>query len=321
MASEVLLPRRRWWLLLLVGLALSAAFAPTLGWGATAEPQPLACPRDTPVQLSGSAEPGTALLARFAERPVGGTVADRAGDWRLTLTIAERQGIYSVEVVRRDDHRLVAAFTCYVDLPLGATLTPTASLATSQASVPTMPAAGEPLLGTPTLPPPTPTSERTMVATTGVPTMTSTARGLSTATPTASATPSELVEQPSPTRSPLPTTPQPVELVAAQADDPHDPDLFEYIVLQNTSLEAQELAGWQLVHTTTGERYPFAAISLSPGEFIVVWSGAGVDDAGSGIFFWPASAGRWTTGDVAELRDGSGRTISRLGVPAPEEPL
>lgn len=107
-------------------------------------------------------------------------------------------------------------------------------------------------------------------------------------------------------------------LVTVQADDPDDPELFEYTLLENTSSEPQSLAGWRLVHTGSGECYTFPEVTIPVGELLVIWSGDGEDDSASGTLYWPPTASRWAADDTAELRDASGQVVSSLVVSPPE---
>lgn len=93
-----------------------------------------------------------------------------------------------------------------------------------------------------------------------------------------------------------------------QPHEPADGELFEYLVLANQGATPQELAGWAIVHGTTGEVYPLPTVSLPTGGVLLVWSGAGVNDPAAGSVFWPTEAGRWNPGDQALLRDPQGQT-------------
>lgn len=142
--------------------------------------------------------------------------------------------------------------------------------------------------------------------------------------PTARATASHIDTTPTtaPSPSPTPSVPtglaQPaVVLVLVYADDPDDPELFEYVILENRSATVQALTGWRLIHQPTGERYTFPAVTLPAGEQLVVWSGAGLDDPAIGAFFWPASTGRWTVGDTAALATPDGQVVSTVQVAPP----
>lgn len=106
-------------------------------------------------------------------------------------------------------------------------------------------------------------------------------------------------------------------LVSVQADDPNDPELFEYAVLENRSPAPQSLAGWRLVHAGSGERYAFPQIAIPVGEQLVIWSGDGEDNLATGTLYWPP-ASRWAAGDTAELHDASGHVVSSLVVSPPE---
>ena len=108
-------------------------------------------------------------------------------------------------------------------------------------------------------------------------------------------------------------------LVTVQADDPEDPELFEYALLENTSSEPQSLAGWRLVHTGSGESHAFPECTIPAGEQLVIWSGDGEDDLATGTLYWPPPESRWAAGDIAELRDAGGHVVSSLVVSPPEE--
>lgn len=108
-------------------------------------------------------------------------------------------------------------------------------------------------------------------------------------------------------------------LVSVQADDPDDPELFEYALLENTSSEPQSLTGWRLVHAGSGEGYTFPEVAIPAGELLVIWSGDGEDDPTTSTLYWPPPASRWAVGDAAELRDADGHVVSSLVVSLPEE--
>jgi len=108
-----------------------------------------------------------------------------------------------------------------------------------------------------------------------------------------------------------------MSIVAVQPDDPDDPELFEYVLLENQSPVPQTLAGWRLVHQASGEYYALPVITLRADEQLVVWSGEGEDDQMTGARFWPAPAGRWTAGDTAALHTPDGQIVSTLLVTAP----
>jgi len=276
----------------------------------------LACPAGKVTWLAGTAAPGRALLADFDGSTVGGGSAGADGAWRIPLTVDVPAGIYPVTVVDRQDHSQVAAFICYVDVPVGATPTgtptqkPTAHLIRRTPSAiatarPTTPIA------------PTSTAASAVVAEATA----TTTRVSSAATPSATAVTAPTTATPTTptaTRRATPTSQILVALVAARADDPDDPELFEYVILENQSSEAQELTGWRLVHATTGERYTFPAVTLRADEQLVIWSGQGEDDPTTGALFWPASVGRWAGGAVAELCSPGGQIVSTLTIAAPE---
>ena len=287
-------------------------------------PSPLACPAGWAVWLEGTASPGRALLARFDGVAVGGGSAGADSAWRIPLTVNVPAGMYPVTVIDRQDHSQVAAFICYVGVPIGATPTATLTLR------PTEP----PLLRAPTA---TPTAGAThtvpRASSTAPPVVTETVVTEATPTmpfltPTVQSSPSATGVAPSPTALPLTATATStatprgealIRLVAAQADDPADPELWEYVILENQSAAPQTLTNWRLVHQATGEAYTFPVVTLLADEQLVVWSGAGVDEPATGTLFWPATSGRWAVGDTAALHRPDGQITSTLLVSASED--
>lgn len=83
----------------------------------------LSCVPGSTVRLVGRAAPGTALLALFDTRPVGGGLSRADGVYAIELQIGkERPGLYLVEVRERATRALVGQFGCQVP---GLTPTPT----------------------------------------------------------------------------------------------------------------------------------------------------------------------------------------------------
>jgi hypothetical protein len=75
----------------------------------------LTCMPGETVRLTGEAEPGTALLAYFNDRPVGGGFARPDGQFTIDLLIGEeRPGSYLVEVRDRTTRALVLQIGCEV---------------------------------------------------------------------------------------------------------------------------------------------------------------------------------------------------------------
>lgn len=308
-------PRTPWFALgvgalLSLLLVLAATRAGAVG---VPDAQALACPSGQVTWLRGATTPGRALLAVFAGVPVGGGSAGADGTWAIPITVRERPGSYPVAVQDRRDGTVVATFTCFVDLPIGAapTATPTA---------PPTPTAA-PLSATATSRPPS-SPTRTVADTTspttlpprGSPDLSPSATTIPPATETpATETPATPSPTPTESSSPVGEAP-PLVLAAVEADDPEEPGLAEYVIVENTSLEPAALAGWRLVHAERGEAFAFPARSLPAGELLVIWSDTGVDDPAAGRLYWPTARPRWTSGQTVELFDPSGRRVGALVV-------
>lgn len=299
--------------------------------------QELACLRGETTWLRGQSEPGTGLLAYFAEQPVGGGVAGPDGSWAIPIAVQDAPGIYPVTVVNRHAVGVaVASFICYVDIPVGSvpTATPAAQPATAEAPVepssPPVAADNEALSATATTPADelaaSPTSDPllpTSTEATATPTeagLTPTEAGL---TPTLEPTPTAPSEV-SPTLEPTSTAGVPpaggseLDLVSVQPHTPGEPELFEYVIIENLGAAAQDITGWRLVHGTTGEAFSIPAFSLPAANVLAIWSGSGEDDPEGGTLYWPAEAGRWAAGDTIELRGADGQLRDTLVVPAAE---
>lgn len=279
-----------------------------ISWLATraqAAPHDLSCPSGRTTWLSGVAAPGIALIVAFAGVTVGGGSADTSGAWAIPLLVRERPGVYSVVVRQRYDHAPVAAFTCFVDLPVGVaptgtpTVRPSATFAPAPTTAfPTLASSPAPpsVTGSPVASPSQPTATTSFVETTNpvepplVP----------TATPSVDSTPPE-----------RPT----LALVAIQPDDPEQPGLFEYVILENQAAVAHDLTGWRLAHHESGAAYAFPAVILPPGELLMLWSGDGADDLAGGSLFWPTPLSRWTPGATAILIAPDGAVVSTFVVP------
>lgn len=301
---------------------LLAALAGLLSPGqSSAEGSPLACPAGQAVWLQGTAAPALPLVVRFAGRVVGGGVTDATGRWELPLVVHERRGVYPVQVERRDSATPVAAWTCFVDLPLNATPTSSPTSLPSRSPSPTL---SDEVRST------QPGQQGTPTATLEAPTSRpATDEGLppsdqpSSEAPRQPFVPTPTTEVPTPLpRETTPAVPPPLAILGVQPHNPADAELFEYVVLANQGAAPQELAGWTIVHGTTGETYPLPAASLPAGGVLLIWSGAGVNDPTTGTLFWPAEGGRWTPGDRVLLRDPAGQTVSTAVVSdAATEPL
>lgn len=309
---------------LLLAVLLSGIVESRASTGST--PLTLACPSEQPTWLRGQAPPGSALIARFGAAAVGGGSAGPDGSWAIPLTVQERPGIYPLVVEDRQDGHTVAAFTCYVDVPIGAAPTGT----------PTARPAGSPSAGSPSSSSPAPAAETTPTPATITPTEQKAPR-TATSTPSSSGgSPAHEVDvAPSESATPVPVesaTPAPtgttsrspdaqaaIAILAAQPHDPAAPELFEYVLLENLLPVSQDLTGWSLTHGATGERYTLPELLVPAGGLVAIWSGGGVDDPETGTLYWPATQGRWSEGHVAELRTPDGRLASALTVsPEPD---
>lgn len=88
---------------------------PTSGSLLPADVETLACVPGETLTLVGEARPGTALLAYFDDRPVGGGFARADGRFRIELLIGpERPGQYLVEVRERGSGELALQLGCAV---------------------------------------------------------------------------------------------------------------------------------------------------------------------------------------------------------------
>jgi len=281
-------------------------------------PSSLACPAGQVTWLTGAAAPGQSLLARFDGTTVGGGSAGADGRWRIPLVVEAPAGIYVVTVVDRQNREEIMARTCYVGVPVGATPTGTPTQLPREQPMtasPFMPATARPSIA----PPATSTPEATVTvgATTATRAPTTIGEAVPSVTTPARPAPTEPATL-TPTRTTAPNGQAQIALVAAQADDPDDPELFEYVIVENQSATLQTLTGWRLAHQTTNETYTIPAVTLRADEQLVIWSGEGEDDPTTGALFWPAPVGRWAGGDVAELRSPDGQIVSTLTIAAPE---
>ncbi|HMQ29784.1 MAG TPA: hypothetical protein PKD53_03610 [Chloroflexaceae bacterium] len=84
----------------------------------------LTCAPGASVAVVGRADPNTALLLYFDERPVGGALSRSDGSYQIVLNVGrERPGTYPLTVRVRDSRALVRELACEVP---GAPPTPTA---------------------------------------------------------------------------------------------------------------------------------------------------------------------------------------------------
>lgn len=279
----------------------------------SADPMPLSCPNGQTVLLQGQAPPGEALLIVLAGRPVGGGVADRSGGYSLPLRARERPGTYPVEVQLRSNRVVVGRFTCFVDTPVDASPTATA---TSRPPAPDR-----------TVPPATPVTRPVATATLPpagattsvvVPTATSTPAGSVTPQPT-TATGTSPTVSPTSTADAVTPTPRPndVQIDEIVLRDPTAPSQRrEYVEIRNVSAQPITIKDWQLRNVTRGSAIPpfvFPDYVLQPAQSIGVFSAVGTNDLVAGDFFWNQTA-IWRVGDRAELRDANDRLISFLVV-------
>ncbi|MBP1464200.1 hypothetical protein EYB53_000630 [Candidatus Chloroploca sp. M-50] len=78
----------------------------------------LTCFAQSTVELTGEAEPNTALLLYFNSRPVGGGFSRADGRYKLNLKIGdERPGTHIVEIRERDGRDLVRRLACDIPAP------------------------------------------------------------------------------------------------------------------------------------------------------------------------------------------------------------
>ncbi|WP_129671701.1 hypothetical protein [Candidatus Chloroploca sp. Khr17] len=78
----------------------------------------LTCFAQSTVELTGDAEPNTALLLYFNSRPVGGGFTRADGQYKLNLKIGdERPGTHIVEIRERDGRDLVRRLACDIPAP------------------------------------------------------------------------------------------------------------------------------------------------------------------------------------------------------------
>lgn len=301
--------------LLSIVLVLAGASAVS---GAAA-PAALACPSGQTTWLRGSATPGVGLLAHFSGATVGGGSSGPEGTWAIPITVRERAGMYPVAVTNRKDGSLIAAFTCYVDVPLGATPTSTPTLRPSASPPPPVPSSTATAETTPNAPAGSPTATAASASPSPPAAVTTSLEPPTVTQPATAASPSATPTPATPTSEPPPPAQGAVVLVTVQADDPDDLELFEYALLENTSSEPQSLAGWRLVHAGSGESYAFPEVTIPAGELLVIWSGDGEDDLATSTRYWPPPASRWAVGDIAELRDAGGHVVSSLVVSPSEE--
>ena len=117
--------------------------------------------------------------------------------------------------------------------------------------------------------------------------------------------------------NPGPTRTQEVRISSIDFNPPGDDVPAEHVVIRNDRRTAIAMAGWQLrddkQHPVTGPfRFVFPNITLWPGEDLVVWTGAGHNDAEN--LFWGLNHAVWNNrgGDAAVLLDNQGIEVTRF---------
>jgi len=86
----------------------------------------------------------------------------------------------------------------------------------------------------------------------------------------------------------------------------------EAVQVSNDSDLAVNLQGWRLAKEG-GQTYTFGNVSLFPGGGVVLYTGAGNDT--SAAIYWNQAAPIWAPGNMAQLVNPQGETISQLSVP------
>lgn len=282
-----------------------------------ADPIPLACPNNQTVFLEGQATPHETLLIFLSGRPVGGGLADADGRFRLPLRPQERPGIYPVEVRLRSNRALVASYTCFIDIALDTTLTPTLSRAEILPSATATPGSSR-STGTPT-PSPTRTSLTATTRATPDGTATLTPDGTTTLTATPTPTPTGTITATT-TVTPTATIPRganSVMIANVVLRDPTRPDVEEYVELVNNSGAAVNLNGWQLSNFTRDSQVPayvFPNFTINVNQKIRVFSLVGDNNLADGEFFWDLNIDVWRTGDRADLSDPRNRIVSSMTI-------
>ncbi|MCG8351507.1 MAG: lamin tail domain-containing protein [Chloroflexales bacterium] len=274
------------------GIAASVAFNTT--------PTELLCPTGQTVWLEGSSPAYESVLVYLNRQAVGGGSADGEGFWRVPLKTNERPGIYPIEVQSRSSRKVLARFTCFVDVPLDATPVSTD---------PSRPTTATTRTAT-TRPATTPT--RTVAAATTGTTTNGTATAARTTTPRATAarttTPTATA-----TAGPTPTqiTINDILIIGAGADERQDfPSNPGFVDIENRSAQDIVMTGWTLRNSskTNSPIFTFPEYTLKSGEVVTVWTDT--DDNTVIDLFWNLDEPVWDVGNVALLRDSQERQIS-----------
>ncbi len=271
-----------------------------------ADTTPISCPNGATIVLQGQAPPNEALLAYLKKRSVGGGSSDRSGRYRIPLKLRERPGIYPVEVRLRSSGAVVGRYDCYVDVPL--TNQPTLTPEIVVTAAPNQPPTTTPRASGGTARPTSTPTSRSATATSRTPTATSRTTTATSRTATAAGSPAATgTAGPSPTVNPVSVGDVEIfEIIQVSSSNPD-----EYLTLSSRTALDIDIEGWQVINITRADRptYTFPSYILEGNTVLDLYTGAGVNDVGSAIFYWNRSDTVWRTGDVAELRDSNNRLI------------
>lgn len=311
------------WVAIVAILVLSVGFSSALSQSLDPVPvlRELACPSNETIWLEGEGPPSQAVLVYLGQRPVGGSTVNAKGRWRIPLTIQEAPGIYQVEVAVRGERRILARYTCYVDVPFEL---PTATPTNTPVELPVNGTSG------PTAPPPAATSTAVGATATSAAAPTSTPAGTdlaetttvtpqgtgitdSTATPTPTATPTVT---PTPTATPSPASQvQVVFVFQGEIDTSVEPVDWGFAIVRNGSTTQVEITGWVLANISRSglPQFTFPNFTLQPDGEVTVF----VDDDGLNTddeLYWGANQRVWLNGDTVVLRNNRGQEVSRCVV-------
>lgn len=314
---------------------------------ANQEPAAIDCPRGQTVWISGTGQPGIAVMLLVDERIVGGSSADSTGYWRIPLIMNEPSGSYPVRVVERETWELQAELVCLVGSQSG-TGAPSTATVPRGSMAPTDIVTPHPQGLTPTSTAPIIASQPTGSAAPQasatprpqLPTTTSTTKPASTATPSSSPIPGTTVlttatARPSATSSPRPTL-DPQDLITpsatavagvadrlrifeVMAGDPEsletDDPMYGYIEIRSKGGDPIDLKGWQLVNQSRPDRpvFTFPDLLLPSNGSVTVMPDTGAST--SEILYWGVKQIVWETGDRLVLRTPQGLDALTVTVP------